>query len=806
VNFNPTQGKVPSLFHQMKVGSSAPSDPSSGSSSSSSSSKKSSNSSRSSRSSGSSKHSTASKVHAKIPKTARKGENKFQGLTSIAESDPEEYIHPNYWKNINTIQRIARAEQPVKRQALSNKVVWQDDLSKFKNYKKIVMGHFRQVGMGYIFNSRFQELYLEHGLNVVDYWDETPITRAQLRCDLESLYGAMETSLRGNMGQKQLMQYEDEQDGIRVWRDVLDICDKGGSREIRIQALEADISVPFHKNYKGGLNAFITDYETAFMELTSILKVKAWEDEDTQKRRLLQNLEPLGMSWLDNAAKTMPLSEIYHTLRQIALKKEKRYLERSKAKANEVTAQLSHIEPDIWGKLPRDLRDLIIKWRKAEREEKDKKQAVEASANNMSIQEIEEAIQTALPEYTDAELATIDEFLKDQEEDEDEDEVNIFMASVVSCDEVSFSDIEEDEVTYGVPPLATLTQDSAETTSSDDFIKELDFFWRSNGIYLTTDEADSSRPDAIRLAMLKKKFGIDVEPINLSHPKKVQKPKKKPPMKFIIPRPTNIKTNNEDTFQDIIEDQELQEVIEDLASMDTEDNSDVTSSSHSINNVSIKMCGVNIGDTNTRCIFDSGADTSVIGKGWKVINFTSKRAYVIGFQGKLQEKHKFPMVSAITAVDLEDKTIIIRIHEAVMNDKANHSLLSEFQVRECVYNLNSVWKKHGGSQTLSIKEDIIIPLQLKNCMMIFHHREPTEKEIKNLPIYDVTRARAWNPKSYNDECPRKVVDLVVTQDTFQENHNSNPKGATKHDDTGISEGNTPDETQISANLHDSGEV
>ena len=289
----------------MKVASGAPSDPSSGSSSTSSSSQKSSGSYRSSRSSRSSKHPTASKVHTKIPKAARKGENKFQYLTSIAESDPEEYIHPNYWKNINTIQRIARAEQPVKRQALSNKVVWQDDLSKLKNFKKIVMGHFCQVGMGYIFNSRFQELYLEHGLNVVDYWDEMPITRAKLRCELESLYGAMETSLRGNMGQKQLMQYEDEQDGIKVWRDVLDICDKGGSREIRIQALEADISVPFHKKYKGGLNAFITDYETAFMELTSILKVKAWEDEDTQKRRLLQNLEPLGMSWLDNAAKTM---------------------------------------------------------------------------------------------------------------------------------------------------------------------------------------------------------------------------------------------------------------------------------------------------------------------------------------------------------------------------------------------------------------------------------------------------------------------------------------------------------------------
>ena len=215
---------------------------------------------------------------------------------------------------------------------------------------------------------------------------------------------------------------------------------------------------------------------------------------------------------------------------------------------------------------------------------------------------------------------------------------------------------------------------------------------------------------------------------------------------------------------------------------------------------------VSILEKQVQDVYLTVVQTSSIGKGWKVINFTSRKAYVVGFQGMVQEKHKLPMVSAITAVDLEDKTILIRIHEAVMNDKANYSLLSEFQVRECVYNLNSVWKKHGGSQTLSITEDVITPLQLKNCMMTFNHREPTEEEIENLPIYDVTRAGIWNPKSYNDKCPREATDLVKIQDTFKDNHNSNPKGATKHKDTGISAGNTTDETWASVNLHESGEV
>jgi predicted nucleotide-binding protein (sugar kinase/HSP70/actin superfamily) len=40
-------------------------------------------------------------------------------------------------------------------------------------------------------------------------------------------------------------------------------------------------------------------------------------------------------------------------------------------------------------------------------------------------------------------------------------------------------------------------------------------------------------------------------------------------------------------------------------------------------------------------------------------------------------------MSAITAVDLSDGTsVILIVHEAIYNDTANHSLLSEFQLRD----------------------------------------------------------------------------------------------------------------------------
>ena len=98
--------------------------------------------------------------------------------------------------------------------------------------------------------------------------------------------------MRGSFGMNQLMRYEEDQDGIKVWYGLLQQCDQGGNKDLRIQLLEQEISTPYSRHYKGGLNVYLNNLETAFTELSIVLKVGAWQDEGTQKRRLLQNLEP----------------------------------------------------------------------------------------------------------------------------------------------------------------------------------------------------------------------------------------------------------------------------------------------------------------------------------------------------------------------------------------------------------------------------------------------------------------------------------------------------------------------------------
>jgi hypothetical protein len=85
-------------------------------------------------------------------------------------------------------------------------------------------------------------------------------------------------------------------------------------------------------------------------------------------------------------------------------------------------------------------------------------------------------------------------------------------------------------------------------------------------------------------------------------------------------------------------------------------------------------------------ISDGGADTCVLGQGWEVLSVhNTRRANVVGFDHEAAVKSNLPIVSAITAFNLPDGiSILLIVHEAIYNHTANHSPLSEFQLRVLV--------------------------------------------------------------------------------------------------------------------------
>jgi hypothetical protein len=64
-------------------------------------------------------------------------------------------------------------------------------------------------------------------------------------------------------------------------------------------------------------------------------------------------------------------------------------------------------------------------------------------------------------------------------------------------------------------------------------------------------------------------------------------------------------------------------------------------------------------------ILDGGADTCVLGKGWKVLSIhNSRRANMVGFDHATAIKRCHPIVSAMTAIDLPSgQSILLVMHE-----------------------------------------------------------------------------------------------------------------------------------------------
>jgi hypothetical protein len=116
-------------------------------------------------------------------------------------------------------------------------------------------------------------------------------------------------------------------------------------------------------------------------------------------------------------------------------------------------------------------------------------------------------------------------------------------------------------------------------------------------------------------------------------------------------------------------------------------------------------------------ILDGDADTCVLGQGWEVLSVdNSRRANVVGFDHEAAVKRNLPIVSSISAADLPDGiSVILIVHEYIYNDTANHSFLSEFQLRDSGVKVDSICHKHGEIQKMEIQDVgslLVIPLEL----------------------------------------------------------------------------------------------
>jgi hypothetical protein len=170
-------------------------------------------------------------------------------------------------KMVKERTRAMAAVNDERRQVLPSKVIWDGTIDRFEVFRNDVEGHYGQIGAGYLFDSTFQEAYLERGVDYnVDFLDKVP-SASQIKKDARALYGALLSACQSVVGRRILMENRDKQDGIRSWCQLVQQYETDGNRNFRIKRLESAINTVFHRNYRGGLVQWIQEDEDAFTEL-----------------------------------------------------------------------------------------------------------------------------------------------------------------------------------------------------------------------------------------------------------------------------------------------------------------------------------------------------------------------------------------------------------------------------------------------------------------------------------------------------------------------------------------------------------
>jgi hypothetical protein len=159
-------------------------------------------------------------------------------------------------------------------------------------------------------------------------------------------------------------------------------------------------------------------------------------------------------------------------------------------------------------------------------------------------------------------------------------------------------------------------------------------------------------------------------------------------------------------------------------------------------------------------ISDGGADTWILGKGWRVLASTNRHANVIGFDSNYAKKKHLPIVvGAAVVIDDQGHDILLVVFEGVSNADSPVSLLGEYQTREAGNMVDSVSKHHKhidgtpGRQSMRLVRpmedctmtETVIPFTVNQALMTFGHRPPTDDELKTLPRFLMTPQAPWIP-------------------------------------------------------------
>ena len=157
-------------------------------------------------------------------------------------------------------------------------------------------------------------------------------------------------------------------------------------------------------------------------------------------------------------------------------------------------------------------------------------------------------------------------------------------------------------------------------------------------------------------------------------------------------------------------------------------------------------------------ISDGGADSCVLGKNVLVTEYTDRYARLVGYDPENTKSARIPIVTGYIKVKAHNGIpVLLKINEAPYNAHSPITLLSEYQVREHKYIIDSVATKHKtvngfGTQRLQLSEVVHIPFLDRGGIMGFEMLPIEESDLDVIdPKYDVfelTSTNKWRPSKF----------------------------------------------------------
>ena len=130
-------------------------------------------------------------------------------------------------------------------------------------------------------------------------------------------------------------------------------------------------------------------------------------------------------------------------------------------------------------------------------------------------------------------------------------------------------------------------------------------------------------------------------------------------------------------------------------------------------------------------ISDGGCDTIVVGdKVVEVLSTTEWTMTMVRFHDEMVRKDQ-KVVSAATAVSVEDTTYILEFNESILLENSSTILLSNAQIREYGHTIDDVAFRHGRMQAI-MADGVILPFFMKDALASMHCRRPTQEELREL--------------------------------------------------------------------------